>query len=551
VPRLRGERVAAFLATRTAAGWREVLGVLVLLSGVAALLYRSHIANGGLYSDDWAFATTVEHADGVGAAYDELRDVVGFRPLGVLTIVLRFSLFDHDTGWHLTAAVAATVVLCVLVYTVLRALHLEPLHSGAIALLVLVCPYADATRLWATGSGANLAISAWLVGVLVALHGLSEPDRGRARLWHAGAVVAYVVSLLLYEAAYVAIVGTCLLYLTRVPWQRALRLGIVDVVVASITVAVIASKATVPHTDSVSHHAELIFDGAKQILTAVALPYGTPRTVTVLGLLALVAASGALVAWLLPREDRERGELLRWLLFAGGGVLLAVAGYVVYVGAIDYYVPQGPGLANRTNAIASIGFIVAVYALAGVGGTLLFRGLRWGQPLAAAASVSVAVFLFVGYEDRLEASAAQWDRAYAQEMTVLDAIESAVPTLPRGSTVLTFGHPVVSENPGLPVFINEWELDGAVEVTYDDRTLGAYPALPGTSVKCERDGAYLTGPSYSFHYGDRYGEIYLLDVPSRRLERLTSRRGCRRVAPDFLPGPYQAPPPAPVPPPGG
>ena len=136
-------------------------------------------------------------------------------------------------------------------------------------------------------------------------------------------------------------------------------------------------------------------------------------------------------------------------------------------------------------------------------------------------------------------------------MTVLDAIESAVPTLPHGSTVLTFGHPVVSENPGLPVFINEWELDGAVEVTYDDRTLGAYPALPGTSVKCERDGAYLTGPSYSFHYGDRYGEIYLLDVPSRRLERLTSRRGCRRVAPDFLPGPYQAPPPAPVPPPGG
>jgi hypothetical protein len=538
------DRVIAYLLARTAPTWRELAGVLALLSGVGALAYRSHIAHGGLYSDDWAFASVVQHTDGLGAQYDQLSDVVGFRPLGVLSIIVRFSLFGDNTTWHLAAAAAAAVLLAVLVYALLRMLRLERLHAGAIALLLLVVPYSDATRLWATGSGANLSISAWLLGAMVALHGLAIADRRRAMLMHVGAVALFVVSLLLYEATYAAIVATPLLYLTRTPWRRALRLGVVDVTIASVIVAVIASNATVPHTESVSHHAKLLFDGAKQILTAVALPYGTPRTATVLGLLALVGASGGLVAWLLPRDVEARRDLLRWLVFAAGGLLLAVAGYVVYVGAIDYYSPQGPGLANRTNALAIIGLIVTVYALAGVVGTLLFRGLPSARRLAAASSVVAAIFLFNGYAHRLSDSAATWDRAYAQELTVLGAMKSAVPTLPAGSTVLTFGYPVVSENPGLPVFINPWELDGAVEVKYDDRSLGAYPALPGTNVRCERGGAYLTGPGYNLHEGDRYGEIYLLDVPTRRVQLLRNWRQCRAAAPHFLPGPYQAPPPA-------
>jgi hypothetical protein len=544
------DRAIAYLLASEGPTWRELVAVLGLLSAVAALAYHSHIAHGGLYSDDWAFASVIQHTHGLGAQYDQLSDVVGFRPLGVLSIIVRFSLFGDHTTWHLLAATASAVVLSLLVYALLRMLRLERLHAGAIAVLLLVVPYADATRLWATGSGANLSIGAWLLAAMVALHGLTIADPRRAKLTHAGAVGLFAVSLLLYEATYVAIVATPLLYLTRAPWRRALKLGVVDAAIASAIVAVIASNATVPHTESVSHHARLLYDGAKQILTATALPYGTPRTATVLGLLALVAASGALVAWLLPRGSQPQRDLLRWLLFAAGGLLLAVAGYVVYVGAIDYYSPQGPGLANRTNALAIIGLIVIVYSLVGVVGTLLFRGLPGARPLAAGASVLAAIFLLNGYANRLGDSAGMWDRAYAQEVSVLNAMKTALPSLPAGSTVLTFGHPVVSEDPGVPVFINTWELDGAVEVKYDDRSLGAYPALPGTRVRCERGGASLGGAGYGFHLGDRYGEIYLLDVPTRRVERLRNFRQCREQAPGFLPGPYQAPPPQPAPPPG-
>ena len=142
----------------------------------------------GLYSDDWAFASVAEHAGSPVKAFDALDDVVGFRPLGVLSLVARFTLLGEHTKWHLAVVLASTVLLCTVIYLFLRTLRVEPLHAGAMALLVLVCPYADATRLWATGSGANLAISAWLLGVVVALRGLETPNRRKAIALHAAAV---------------------------------------------------------------------------------------------------------------------------------------------------------------------------------------------------------------------------------------------------------------------------------------------------------------------------------------------------------------------------
>lgn len=516
--------------------------MFVLLGAAGALIYRSHIANGGLYSDDWAFASVAEHANSPADAYDTLDDVVGFRPLGVLSLVARFMLFGEHTKWQLAAVLASTVLLCLAIYLFLRTLRVERLHAGAIALLVLVCPYADATRLWATGSGANIAISAWLLGVVVALRGLDTSNRRKSIALHAGAVLLYLVSLLQYEIAYAAIVGTGLLYLTRAPWRRVLPRSVVDIAVASIAIAVIASNAAIEHAPSYTHHAEILFDDGLKILTAVALPYGTPRTATVLGLLAAVALGAFVVARLLPRQAPERGELVRWLLFGVGGLMLAAAGYVMFVGAIEYYSPLTPGLANRTNAVASIGFIATTYAVAMLAGTLLFRGLAGGRQLAAATGVAVAVFLFVGYQDRLRDSAAVWDRAYAHEQAVLGALQRHLPEPPPGSTLLTFGHPTVSENPGLPIFSSQWELRGAVQVVFDDPSIAAYPALPGTRLACGRELAYLTGAGYGPGLGDRYGEVYLLDVPSGRTERLTSRRACRAAAPRFVPGPPQPPP---------
>jgi hypothetical protein len=524
-----------------AVGRRELLLMAAVLSGVGIAVYRDHVLNGGLLSDDWAFASITQHGGGPFDVYEQLRGSVGFRPLGVLSLYVRFRLLDGHAKWHLAAALASIVLLCFVIYLFLRTLRLERVHAGAIALLALVCPYADSTRLWATGSGANVAIALWLLGLVLALHGLSVRDRRTSIAFHAAAVGVYLASLLQYEVAYVAICGGSLLYLTRADWRRALSRGAVDIAVATVAIGVIVANSAVSHTDSYTRHARLLYEGGKQILTAVALPYGSPRTVIVIGLLAVLAAVCAAVALLLPANSAERRQLVRWLAVAVGGILVAAAGYVMFTGAIDYYQPLNPGLANRTNAIASLGFIATVYAIAAMSGVLLFRGLPAAKYLAAGAAAAAGAFLFTGYLDRLQASIAVWDRTYHHERAVLTTLQSVLPDPPRSATIFTFGHPTVSENPGLPVFSSFWELRGAVQVTFDDPTIAAYPALPGSRVICTGRGVLLT--EYPPEYGDQYGEVYLVDVPTRRVERPDSLRGCLRAAPSFQPGPPQAPPP--------
>jgi hypothetical protein len=539
---LNARRVAdALLHTGTVA-WGELVAMAVVLGGAGVAVYGQHVLEGGLYSDDWAFASITQHGGGPFEVYDQLRGSVGFRPLGVLSLYVRFRLLDGHARWHLALALVLTVLLCLVVYLFLRALRIERLHAAAIALLVLVCPYADATRLWATGSGANAAIALWLLGVVVALHALSIREHRKSIALHAVAVAFYLASLLQYEVAYVAICASGLLYLTRAGWRRALPRALADVAVASATIGLIVANSAVPHTDSYTRHARLLYDGGLRILTAIALPHGTPRTGTVVGLLFVVAAGGALVAALLPRSSPERRELLRWLVVAAGGIVLAATGYVMFTGAIDYYHPLSPGLANRTNAIATLGFIASVYAVSAVAGTLLFRGLRWGRYLAAGVPVVTAVFLFAGYQDRLEASAAVWDRTYAHEKDVLSTLQEQIPDPPPSSTIFTFGHPTVSENPGLPIFSSFWELRGAVQVVYDDPSVAAYPALPGSKLICRERGAMLAG--YPPEYGDQYGEVFFVDIPTGRVSQVRTFGECLAAAPSYQPGPHQASPPA-------
>jgi hypothetical protein len=517
--------------------------LLVLFAGLSVVgwaLYGSHVRHGGLYSDDWAFASAVQYGGGLFDRYDALRDSIGFRPLGILSVVARFSLLGDHARWHLGVALGSTVLLCLAIYLLLRTLRMERIHAGAIAFLVLGCPYADATRLWATGSGANVVLALWLIGVVVALNGFDAATPRRRAVMHGIAVTLYVCSLLAYEAAYVGICAGGLLYLTRANWRRALKRSIVDIAAATVTVVLIATQSTVPQATSFSEKVRLMVGGALRIFTEVAVPFGRPSIALVLGVLALIAAGSVAVALLLSRAGGwERRVLTRWLLTAAAGVVVAFAGYVTYAVAMAYYHPLSPGLANRTNVIATPGFIITVYALLVIAGMLLARRLRPGSPAALAVPLIGAAVIFAGYQDRTRASADVWDRAYSQEMLVVNTVKRSFPELPASATVYTFGHPLVSENPGLPIFISNWELRGALQVTYDDPSISGYPALPGTSLACNADGAHFTGTGYGADHGDRYGELFVVDVPSGRAERVDSRRECRALAPTLAPGPLQ------------
>jgi hypothetical protein len=120
-----------------------------------------------------------------------------------------------------------------------------------------------------------------------------------------------------------------------------------------------------------------------------------------------------------------------------------------------------------------------------------------------------------------------------------------MPKPPSGSMVVSFGQPVW-EASGLPVWATSWDLDGAVAVRYGDVTLAAMPAYPGTTVACGPESAIPSNPGFPGAYlpsmARPYGRLYLFDARRGNWSAPRNRRECERVAPQFVPGPWQLPP---------
>ena len=517
----------------------EVAVYVVLLAAIAAAVFGSHVLSGGFYNDDWAYLVAYRYSEGGVLGALGAFSWLSFRPVGVVYWPLLYAVLGTQPSTFLAWTVALAVLISSCLYVLLRTLGLERLHAGIIAALVLLFPAADSTRLWLNGSISSLGIVFYLLGTVLAVRGLAASGR-RAWLFHAGGVGLYLLAVWTYEATAGPILLSLLLYRLRAAWRPALARWLVDVAVIGASVVVLGSRSwhePQPLSAQVDH-AMRIAREALSILSSAALPIGKPGTAATVGLLAALAAAGVVVWRLLPERDPARGDLRRWLLIAlAGGVALG-AGYLAYVPAdADAYSPLRPGQHNRVNNLASIGYVTLVYSLVMVAATLLFRGLPGRAGWGAAFALLAGCIIAFGYVQRLDKHAAQWDRSAAIQKQVLASVRTAVPRPPRGAVLYTFGHPI-EVVPGVPVFAAAWDLDGAVKLTWEDPSLAAYPAIPGTTFVCgERSFAAKNGNDDFLAPGlDQsapYGSAFVIDVASARVIHIRDRSACGSAAQRF------------------
>jgi hypothetical protein len=150
--------------------------------------------------------------------------------------------------------------------------------------------------------------------------------------------------------------------------------------------------------------------------------------------------------------------------------------------------------------------------------------------------VAAAVFLGWGYIDRVDADKANWDRAAQLESRFLDDLHRIVPRPPSGSTVYALGSPGYPA-PGVPAFVSDWDLNGAIKISYDDGSLSAYPLLAGSGVTlaCAADGVFPQGGSYGRGQLAPYGKALVVDVRSGVTRSITSARACPREVAGLTP----------------
>ena len=496
-----------------------MLACVAALAALALLVCAGHIRHGGFYYDDWG-VLALGRFPPAGGLLHGLWLYYGQRPAQVLY----YAAFDGLIGAHAAARLAVAAAMVVLqaslLYVLLRRVGMRIWEAFACAALCLAFPFSDSVWLWGILSLTSFAISAALLGVILALRAL-ERRGARALLLHALSLALFVVSILSYEVFAVAGCLAGLLYVRAVGLARAKRRWALDVI--AILATLLLARAVLPidvatpsRTQSLAGalaHAGLIAAAGARTLGAALLPLAGVGPWIGAGVL----AATLLVAACMYRSPRAPAELGRWLAFAAAGLLLAVAAWAVYVPAPDHYLPSAAGTVNRVNALAAIGIAVLVYSALMLLAHMLARvaGLRFAPAVVASA---LAVALCGAYALRTAGDVRAWDAAAGDQRTVLADLHAALPRPPAQAVIFAYDAPL-RVGPGVPVLNTTLDLTSAVRVSYARPRLSAVPIAAG-DLRC---GA--AAPSSAGVPGV-YGHAYVVDVRARRAVDLRGPAQC-------------------------
>lgn len=530
-------------ATLAAAGAGLVL--------IAAIVFGPHVLHGGLYRDDWAYWLEYAGAKpGLGGALHAFH-WTWFRPLQMLWWPATEAVLGPHPGPQIAFTVALAVLASLLLFRLLTMVGVDRLPAMLIASLVLLFPASDATRLWPAADVGSAGIALYLMGTIASLRGFQRGGRSSVA-WHVTGLLLYLASLALYEVAVCGILASVLVYRLRVPWRRAAARWAADLVVVLPFILLVTSHSSSIHQSSsladVPDHARLYLNQGLTLLSRAIVPFGRPVHLLGLILVAAVLLLGA-VRVLSLRRRAERLELRRWLVLAGVGILVIVAGYAPFLMSSDFE-PLAGGTNNRVNMVPAIGFALLVCALVMLVTSSLPRVLR--SPARGGALLSaLGIAILVGYGIDVSADVRQWDQAGTLQRQTLAALSSVLRRPRPGGAKHHRGLPgyvfvfdqAAFTAPGVPVFNEANDLTGALAARLGHPGVIAYPAVRGALYYCEKGDVWMDTSQVTLEddYGDvstaDYGRTLFVDIRGPRTAFISTSRACDAGLRTYLPGP--------------
>ncbi len=519
--------------------------MVALFGAVAFLVFGSHAHDGGWVGDSWltrSWYSTYPHGsffDTVGHFLD-LNSMAARPANAVYRVALNEWLGGDMSAWFAWQALSC-ICMCLALYALMRELGIAFWDAAAISLLVLVFPASVSLWLWSAVAHASVAIALGSVGFILALRAFRAHGR-RRWLLHAASLLLFVLSVLLYEVCLPVFLASLLIYALRAPRRQAVRRWALDCLVL-VPIALGVTGSTEAHSQdlagTISHAGAM----AAQLPTFVfgkLLPFASARPLALI-LLAAVYACGAVVLRRLPGANPVRGRLRFLFALTGAGLLLVVLGYLIYFPGLDYYLPLGSGVGDRVNAVAGIGWVLALYALLAMVATRVGAALRPPPVYAGLATAALALALGLSWLAPIAAESRAYVAAYREGNRVLEVVRKAVPAPAPGTAIWTFGQPVEISY-GVPVFANYWNMTGAVALMYHDHRVRSFVGLPGTTFVCGADGLmprqnpeYAAPPADKLgRFGSRYGRTYFVDTVSGQFTNLKTRRQCLEARDAFI-----------------
>lgn len=497
----------------------------------------------GFYSDDWAFLSTLLHSDAnsLGELFRVLyaNEDIHQRPLQALHLAWMYRLFSlNPLGYHLVNS-AILVIAVLLFYLALRELRLPRLVVLTVPLVYGLLPHYSTDRFWVAAYQANLSMALYFASLYADLRALRTTPRrwswkllGLACLL--GSALAYEVAipLFLLNAAVVWLHARGSHMLDGSDWRaRASVAAIIGSNLAMLLLALGYKAATTVRAGGIatSYAAHLLYVIKQAALVdylslGIALPHVAGKVLRHHAdpmMLVVGAGLGAAVLAYLYRAADQSGDGTDnagvWLMVLALSPLVYFLGYAVFVTTSQFGFHK-TGISNRIAIAAAIGVAMTFAGAAGLAGALLPSAwLRRSVFSSAIALLCLCGFLIIN------ANAKFWITAYAEQRRVLADIRANITSLPGGSTLILDGIcPYIGS--GI-VFESNWDLAGALQITYHDPTLRA--DVVTAKLKVGEDG--LTTSMYDtprhYPYGD---DLLLYDSRRKALHRLVDAEITRR-----------------------
>ena len=524
-----------------------VIGAVVVLSLVW------YLPRLGFYSDDWAFlgmyATSTDQSIR-GLYHASFSPQHAMRPVQLWLCAALYRCFGMEPlGYHLVNALLL-VVNPLLVYAIAHELRLRRNIALPVALIYGVLPNYSTDRYWYVAFAITLSMTAALASLYLAARGARGPRVG----WSAwGASMALLlVSALAYEVALpLLLIGVPAVVGWRL-WQRREAITRQSIVPAAamlaIALALLAGAAFYKVRTTVRLGAEQgvaaqiraitrqavrtdlprgeyglnVFNavrvhfgeyGVQLVPNAVALARTASVGVVVLTLLAAVITFIYLLAAL---RTEPWPPLSEWVLLSGAGLAVFAIGYAIFL--TNYNVQFTPtGIANRSAIAAALGAAMCLAGGAGLVASAIRVALARSLAFAAAVSMIAGSGVLI-----VNVVAADWIAAFEAEQRVLAGIRDRFAVMPAGTTILLEGVcPYIG--PAI-VFEANWDLTGALQVSYRERALAANIVTP----RMTADEAGITSRIYGQPTQYRYSSSLLaFDAGSGRVQPLADAATAR------------------------
>lgn len=528
-----------------------LVGAALLAAGFALLGYN--VLHGGFMWDDWLWASLSRFPEHQGFFGGTAHQVADFRPLLADWLAGLFKVLGRDAHLHHAVVVVLGALTALSFFALLRALGLPLRHALPIALLSMLFPWSDSTRVYTVNGANNLPVILYLVGVIVSVAGLRRRGASALALALVGAGL-YVLSVLTYEVAAVLALCGIGFYRYVAPWRRALPRWVLDLVVVGLAIRQVKSHS--PRTLHSLHanlgHARIIVQQGLELLRSALLSFGgAPGIAVAVALIALAAA--ALVRWRRGAlSPADRAAAWRWAKIALASGLAIGAAYAVFIPGDIVYSPGAKGIGNRVNIVAGLGYAALVYAVVmglvrlAIGDRPWRVGAGAGRagrsiPLGAALAAVLVLAIGAGYALRTLSDERNLARAADRRARIVDTVKRLEPKPRPTTTLYSFGEPLYVRG-GWPIFASAWDLRGALRLAYDDPSVNGRAVRVNTAWICGylkmaplRVDILLGRLDLSpYTYAVPYGYAVFVDVTGGHARRIDSRAECRVQSTRFV-----------------